>query len=82
MFKMEEDFKVKVSGSFSKCLQRQVDEDIRMQEYEASGGILLNSKYEYYTPKSVQTIFHQFQIECGTAQYSERTQEKKKEKKL
>ena len=55
-----EDFKVKVSGSFSKCLQRQVDEDIRMQEYEANGGILLNSKYEYYTPKSVQTIFHQF----------------------
>jgi hypothetical protein len=55
-----DDFKVTVSGSFSKCLQRQVDEDIRMQEYEANGGILLNSKYEYYTPKSVQTIFHQF----------------------
>ena len=52
-----EDFKVKVSESFSKCLQRQVDEDIRMQEYETSGGQLLNSKYEYYTSKSVQTIF-------------------------
>ena len=55
-----EDFKVSVSGKFQKCLQRQVDEDIRMQEHEEGGGNLLNSKYEYYTPKSVQAFFHQF----------------------
>ena len=30
------DFKMSVSGQFQKCLQRQVDEDIRMQEYEES----------------------------------------------
>ena len=29
------DYKVELTGTFSKCLQRQVDEDIRMQQYEA-----------------------------------------------
>ena len=42
------DYKVKVVGKFEKCLYRQVDEDVRMQQFEASGGVLLNSKYEYY----------------------------------
>ena len=27
-----------------------VDEDVRMQQFEAEGGVLLNSKYEYYMP--------------------------------
>ena len=38
---------------------RQVDEDYRIQEYEAGGGVLLKTKHEYYTPKSVHTVFRQ-----------------------
>ena len=53
------DFKASVVEKFSKCLPRQVNEDIRMQEFESKGGNLLNSKQEYYTPKSVQTVFRQ-----------------------
>ena len=53
------DYKARVVKKFSKCLPRQVNEDIRMQEFENKGGILLNSKQEYYTPKSVQTVFRQ-----------------------
>ena len=53
------DFKVKVVGKYQKCLYRQVDKDVRMQQYEACGGVLLNSKYEYYMPKSVQPVFRQ-----------------------
>ena len=30
-----EDYKVKVVEKFQKCLYRQVDEDVRMQEFEA-----------------------------------------------
>ena len=54
-----EDYKVKVVEQFQKCLYRQVNEDVRMQEFEAGGGVLLNSKYEYYMPKSVQPVFRQ-----------------------
>ena len=54
-----EDYKVKVIEKFQKCLYRQVDEDVRMQEFESNGGVLLNSKYEYYMPKSVQPVFRQ-----------------------
>ena len=54
-----EDYKFRVAGRFWKCLQRQVDEDIRMQEYEKNGGIVLNLKREFYTPKSVQPEFRQ-----------------------
>ena len=39
-----EDYEVKVTGRFRKCLLRQVDEDIRMQECESGGGKLLNSR--------------------------------------
>jgi hypothetical protein len=53
------DFKVKVVGKYQKCLNRQVDEDVQMQQYEACGCVLLNSKYEYYMPKSVQPVFRQ-----------------------
>ena len=48
------DFRMKVTGRFTKCLDRQVDEDLRMQEFEGGGGVILNSKCEYYTPKSIQ----------------------------
>ena len=54
------DYKFEVTGSFSKCLQRQVDEDVRIQKCEAECGKLLNSKYEYFTPKSVQVMFKQW----------------------
>ena len=52
-----EEYKVKVPERLSKCLQRQVDEDIRMQEFEANGAILLNTTHEYYTPKGKQAVF-------------------------
>ena len=48
----EEDYNFKVEGAFQKCLYRQVDEDVRMKVYEEKGGEPLNSKYEYYMPKS------------------------------
>ena len=54
-----DDYQVKVEGRFQKCLYRQVDEDVRMQLYEASEGELLISKYEYFMPKSVQPVFQQ-----------------------
>ena len=54
-----EDYRVKVIGKFLKCVYRQVDEDVRMQQFEADGGVLLNSKHEYYMPKSVQPVFRQ-----------------------
>ena len=52
------DFNVKVTGKFKRCLERQVNEDIRMQHCEAEGGSVL-SRNEYYTPKSVQPVFRQ-----------------------
>ena len=55
----KKDYKMMVTGRFRKCLQRQVDEDIRMQDYEKAGGKTLNSKREYFTPKSIQPIFRQ-----------------------
>ena len=54
-----EDYRMRVTGRFRKCLDRQVDEDVRMQEHENSGGTILNSKHEYYTPKSVHPVFRQ-----------------------
>ena len=53
------DYQMKVTGRFRKCLDRQVDEDLRMQEFEGGGGVLLNSKCEYFTPKSIQPVFRQ-----------------------
>ena len=53
------DFKFTVTNKFRKCLQRQVNEDIRMKTRENEGFKLLNSKNEYYTPKSVELIFKQ-----------------------
>ena len=34
-------------------MERQIDEDMRMQKNEREGGVTLNSKKEYYTPKGV-----------------------------
>ena len=54
------DYKMCVTKKFKKCLDRQVFEDIRMQQCVEKGGTLLNSKNEYYTPKSVQVIYKQW----------------------
>ena len=54
-----EDYRFSVSGVFRKCLDRQVDEGLRIQQCENEGGVLLNSKNEWFTPKVVETIFKQ-----------------------
>ena len=54
------DYRMRVTKKFEKCLYRQVFEDIRMQHCVSEGGSLLNSKNEYYTPKSVQAVFKQW----------------------
>ena len=54
-----DDYKWKITSKFGRCLQRQVDEDIRMQVFEKGGGTILNSRLEYYTAKSVQPVFRQ-----------------------
>ena len=54
------DYNVRVTGTFRKCLERQVTEGLLIEMCEKSGGKLLNSKNEYFTPKNVQTIFKQW----------------------
>ena len=54
------DYNVRVTGKFRKCLERQVTEGLLIEKCEKSGGKLLNSKNEYFTPKNVQTIFNQW----------------------
>ena len=54
-----DDYKFKVSGAFKKCLNRQVDEGLRMTASESLGVTLLNSKNEFYTPKIVMPVFRQ-----------------------
>ena len=39
---------------------RKTNEDTSMQRFESEGGRLLNSKYEWFTPKSVRAIFKQW----------------------
>ena len=54
-----DDYEFKVTGVFTKCLNRQVDEGLRMTVCEGEGGQMLNSKNEYYTPKIVLPMFRQ-----------------------
>ena len=54
------DYRMKVTGKFRKCLERQVNEGVRIQKCEDKGGTLLNSKKEYFTPRTIQTIFKQW----------------------
>ena len=42
-----------------KCLDRQVDEGLRITECETEGGDILNSRNEWFTPKIVEAIFRQ-----------------------
>ena len=53
------DYKFKVTGVFKKCLDRQVDEGLRITECETEGGDILNSRNEWFTPKIVEAIFRQ-----------------------
>ena len=55
----ENDYKFEVKNMFRKCLERQVDEEIRMKMREREGCILLNSKHEWFTPKTVEISFKQ-----------------------
>ena len=50
----------KTTSKSSTLGQCQLDtHDVRMKKYEEKGGEILNSKYEYYMPKSVQPEFRQ-----------------------
>ena len=53
------DYIFKVSGVFQKCMDRQVDEGLRIIECEKEGGKVLNSKNEWFTPKIVEAVFRQ-----------------------
>ena len=53
------DYRFKVSGTFNRCLQRQLDEGMRMNTNEADGCVLLNSRNEWFTPKLVVPTFRQ-----------------------
>ena len=55
-----DDFGMYVTKQFRKCLNRQVFEDVRMQHCVMKGRTLLNSKNEYYTPKSTQVVYKQW----------------------
>ena len=57
------DFKASVVKKFSKCLPRQVNEDIRMQEFESKGGNLLNSSSAILNYISFNPLITIFQFE-------------------
>ena len=54
-----EDYMFSVSGVFRKCLERQVDEGLRILQCENGGGVVLNSKNEWFTPRVIETVFRQ-----------------------
>ena len=53
------EYRFKVSWAFSKCLERQVDEGVLMRLHEQEGVVLMNSKNEWFTAKTVETICRQ-----------------------
>ena len=53
------DYEFKVTGVFKKCLDRQIDEGLRIFDVEAEGGKILNSKNEWFTPKIVEQVYRQ-----------------------
>ena len=53
------DYKFHIANTFKKCLQRQIDEGLRIKRKEAEGCILLNGKNEFYTPRLVEPVFRQ-----------------------
>jgi hypothetical protein len=50
------DYNFKVTGAFKKCLDRQIDEGLRINECELDVGTILNSKNEFFAPKIVETV--------------------------
>ena len=54
-----EDYDFSVASVFKKCLDRQVEEGLRILECEGGGGVVLNSKNEWFTPKVIETVFRQ-----------------------
>ena len=54
-----DDYMFSVTGVFRKCLDRQVDEGLRILQCENDGGVVLNSKNEWFTPRTVETVFRQ-----------------------
>ena len=54
------DYKFKVSGVFRMCVNRQIDEGLRMSACECSGGVLLNSKNEFL-PRKISGISEEHQ---------------------
>ena len=54
------DYMMNVTGRFTKCLERQVTEGIRIEMCEKEGGQLLNSENEYFTPRNIETVFKQW----------------------
>ena len=53
------DYKFEVTGVFRKCLDRQIDEGLRITECESEGGTILNSKNEWFTPRIVEAVYRQ-----------------------
>ena len=53
------DYKFHIANRFKKCLQRQIDEGLRIKRKEAEGCILLNGKNKFYTPRLVEPVFRQ-----------------------
>ena len=53
------DYKFHLSNTFKRCLQRQVDEGLRIKMREGEGCVILNSKNEWFTPKLVEVEIRQ-----------------------
>ena len=53
------DYRFKVTNVFRKCLQRQIDEGLRIIRNENEGCMILNGKHKFYTPKLVEPNFRQ-----------------------
>ena len=46
-----QDYNVRLTNKFKRCLERQVDEDIRMQHCELKGGTVLSRKEVHVVSK-------------------------------
>ena len=52
-----DDYEMKVISVFK---NEQVNERVQITKCEAKGDKILNSKNEYFTPKTIQTVFRQW----------------------
>ena len=53
------DYHFQVTNKFQKCLERQVDEGYRIKKSEKDGWTVLNSKNEWFTPRTIEINFKQ-----------------------